>query len=130
MKRKLNRTVLILMNEKTVKKADSIRNWLRQSRFRTSEVENVFQVIEEIEDFTTFFRPQIVLLQVNSFIEDFPIISDLTKSFLNEEEVFIMALSGSDKIVNHKDCFEGNLSELKVKLNEVMPKETCIGLVA
>ena len=119
-----NPTVILLINNEIEEKNNFVRKWFEKSRFQTIEAENIFQAIEDNHDFTTSQRPQIILLKVHSLTDDFQQVRRITQYFSDGKEISIMALSGSHKIINHRDCFEGTLSEIKLKLDELIPKNT------
>lgn len=125
-----NSTVILLLNKKFEKETEFAKKWFAKSRFDTKEVEDIFQAIEEIDDFTTSNHHRLFLLTVDLFSEDFCYIQKTAQSFSSQGKVSFMALSGSDKIINHSDCFEGSLSEISLKLDKIMPNQTRFSIAA
>ena len=101
---------------------DCVKEWFKTSRFLTSETVDIFQALEEISDFTVRCRPDVVLLEVNSLTEDFFTVRKMVQTSSGECGFPIFALSDSGKIINHKECFEGNLTQLKTQLNKMIPE--------
>jgi CheY-like chemotaxis protein len=98
-----------------------IKRWFQKSRFLTCEAADVLQALEEISDFTTPQRPDVILLEVESIPEGFQLAKRLTQAFSGQAEFPIYAFSGSGKAVNDGECFEGNLAQLEAKLNAMIP---------
>jgi len=101
---------------------DCVKEWFKTSRFLTSETVDIFQALEEISDFTVRCRPDVVLLEVSSLTKDFFTVRKMVKTSSGQCEFPIFALSDSGKIINHKECFEGNLTQLKTQLNKMIPE--------
>jgi hypothetical protein len=122
--------VIVLINENLSGEIGFAKKWFAKSRFDLREANDIFQAMEEIDDFTTSHRPQVILLPIDLFSEDFSLLQETARCFSSNKRISFMALSGSHKIFNHRDCFEGTLSDLKIKLEEIIPKETSMGIVA
>lgn len=101
-----------------------VKQWFRKSRFVIGETTDIFQALEEISDFTVCRSPDVILLEVNSLSEDFLIVRETVKTLFAHSCLPIFALSKSGKVVNHKDCFEGNLTQLQTQLEKMFPKFT------
>lgn len=100
----------------------SVKKWFKKSRFLTSETINVFQVLEEIFDFTVRCRPDVVLLESESFTEDFLIIKKMFQTSSGQSEFPIFAFSESGNLINDNECFEGNFDQLKARLDQIVPR--------
>lgn len=114
-------SVILLLDEKAAN-ISFVKEWFRKSRFLTCETTHIFQALEELSDFTVRSSPDVILLEVDSLSDDFFIYKNILHSSFDGNELLICALSDSGKNINHKECFEGNLSEIKVKLNQIFPK--------
>jgi CheY-like chemotaxis protein len=99
-----------------------VKEWFKKSRFLTSETTHIFQAVEELSDFTVRSCPDVILLEVDSLEDFFFAYKNILHSSFEGNELLICALSDSGKTINHKECFEGNLNEIKVKLNQIFPK--------
>jgi hypothetical protein len=98
-----------------------IKRWFQKSRFLTCEATDIFQALEEISDFTMFQRPDVVLLEVASMPDDFQVVKRMTQTHPGQSEFHIFAFSENGNVINDRDCFEGNLSQLEAKLNGIIP---------
>jgi hypothetical protein len=98
------------------------RERLRDSRFRTWEARNVFDALEGISDFTLHSRPDVILLSVESVLDDFQLLSALLlHSEMNELEFPIFALSECNFEIKNDNVFEGDFAEIMAKLEELVP---------
>ncbi len=115
-----NKTILLLLNTKSETNNDSVKSWLKNSGFKTSEVPNVFRAIEEMSDFTVRCDPEVVLIEAVSQLNDFCLIQKIMQ-ISNDGEVSVFAITDSDKIINHKECFEGSFAQVKKKFISLRP---------
>lgn len=117
---RLNQTVIFLC-ERTAG-SYQLKEWLEKSKFLTSEARDIFQALETVSDFTVSDSPDVILLEVNSLKEDFIIVREAVHAFAAQGRLPIFALSGNDKIINDKECFEGNFTKLTAELDKVILK--------
>ena len=80
--------VLLLYNRG--KDIDPIDEWLAESRYLTSEAADVFQVLEQLCDFTVRERPDLVFVHVDSLANDLSSLRKLTKTKVDEPGVQIL----------------------------------------
>lgn len=113
--------VILLIDGSPAADNKFIKRWFEKSRFLTCEATDIFQALEEISDFTMPQRPDVILLEVASLIEGFQIVKTLTHSAAGQNEPPIFAFSESGKIINDRECFEGNLAQLEARLNIMIP---------
>lgn len=118
---KAHLSVILLLDGSTSADNQFIKDWFQESRFLTCEATDIFQALEEIEDFTMPQRPHVVLLEVSSMSDDFQVVKKVTQIFSGKSALPIFAYSESGKIVNDNECFEGNLAQLEEKLNGMIP---------
>jgi hypothetical protein len=107
-----NKTVLLLLNKNSAKNNNSIKIWLRKSGFKIREVPDVFRAMEEISDFTVQISPEVILIEAFSPQNDFCLIRQIIPT---NDEISIFALS--ENVINHRECFEGNLAQVKAKFS-------------
>jgi hypothetical protein len=117
----MHQSVILLLDSNTSADNEFIKNWFQESRFLTSEANDIFQALEVIADFTMPQRPDVILLEVSSIPDDFQDIKKVTQTFAGHSGLPIFAFSENGKIVNDKECFEGNLAQLKEKLDGLIP---------
>jgi len=101
-----------------------VKQWFKKSRFSTGEATDIFQALEEISDFTICRSPDVILLEVDSVANDFFVVREMVQTLSVNNQMPIFALSASGKVVNHKDCFEGNLTQINTQLEKIIPKFT------
>lgn len=111
-------TILLLPESENGK----VKKWLKQNHFFTGEAKTVSQALEMIYDFTVNQSPDVILLDVNSFVEEFPPIRKMIAAASVDGKISMLALSGSKKTYFHKDCFQGTLEQIKMKLHKVTSK--------
>ena len=130
MKQEINNSmVILLVNKNWDGELDFAKKWLAKSRFQLTEAEDIFQAMEEIDDFTTSHCPQVIIIPFDLLSEDFSHLQK-TAACLSNKRISFIALSSSQKVFNHQDCFEGTLSDLKIRLDELIPKEKSFSRVA
>ncbi len=110
-----------MLNGESLTKTGFIKKWFEKNSFNLSEAADVFQALEEISDFTVRRRADIILLSVESLSGEFSVINEIVKSFCNDTNISLMALSESGNVINHKDCFEGNLLQIKNQFIKTTP---------
>jgi len=103
--------------------SQTAREWMENSRFNTSEAENMFEALEEMGDFTTDSRPEIILLDVENCKTDLPIIRGMFES-IHQSDVPIMAISHSSETSVERGAFEGDLEAVVAHLDEIIPNTT------
>lgn len=109
--------VIVLMDKETSSDHSVIRQWFEDSRFSTYEASNVFEALEEISDFTIEYRPDVVLVDVESCEENLPIVRDMSGT----NEFPILALSGKDKTSGLGKYFPANLGQMASQLDKLIP---------
>lgn len=119
---KNNSTVILLMNRTDGKAGEFIRNWLEKSRFLSQEAIDIFQAIETISDFTNTYRPEVVLLEVESVSDDLPMLQQIVACTSGEIQIPFMAVTETkNKFGGSKNYYFGNLTQLENKLDQMFP---------
>lgn len=113
--------VILLIDGSPTADNKFIKRWFEKSRFLTCEKSDIFEVLEEMSDFTTLERPDVILLEVESMTDGFQIIKTLTHSVDGQNEPPIFAFTESGKVIDDCECFEGNLAQLAAKLDGMIP---------
>src|SRR5215203_872500 len=117
----MHQSVILLLDGSPSADNKFIKRWFRKSRFLTCECADIFHALEEISDFTTPHRPDVVLLEVDSLPDGFQIVKRMTESVSGYNEPPIFAFSESGTVINDSNCFEGNLAQLEARLNSLIP---------
>jgi len=97
------------------------REWMENSRFNTTEARDIFEALEEMGDFTTESRPEVILLDVENCKADLPLVKGTFES-VNQNEVSIMAISEISEASFDRGAFEGNLEAVVAHLDEILPE--------
>lgn len=113
---------ILLLSSMSNTENGEIKKWFAKSRFLTSEATDIFQALEIISDFTIRQCPEVVLLDVDSFADDFPFINKMVSVMTIDGEISILALSDSGKNIKNKNCFEGNFAEVRTELDKILPE--------
>lgn len=113
--------VILLMDKNSSNERITVREWFENSRFSTCEASNVFEVLEEISDFTMQQRPDVVLLDVDSCDVDFQLVRDMIETSAGVDDLSIMALSSQVPKPSNGSCFQGNLGQVATRLDKLFP---------
>lgn len=117
-----NSTVILLMNRKSGQDGESVKNWLKKSRFLSHEVFDIFEAMESIADFTNTYRPEVVLLEVESIDNDLPMLRQIADCTGGETEIPFMSVSETkNRFGSSKNCYVGNLKQVETKLDQMFP---------
>ena len=111
-----NRTIFLLLNAKSKINNYSVKTWLKTSGFMTKEMPDIFDAMEVISDFTVQCGPELILVEACSPMMDFQIIQKMMPSSI-KDKISIFSLTEHGKVINHKECFEGNFGEIIAKLS-------------
>ena len=117
--------VVVMIDEKDTADGLAAREWLENSRFNTAEAHDVFEALEEMGDFTTELRPDLIVLDVGSCKADLPIIKGALES-IHESEVPIVAISNTSEPSFQEGTFEGNLEAAVAQLYELIPEHPVV----
>ena len=112
--------ILLLDNDSA--DCDYIREWFAESRFQTSNAQDVFEAIEAISDFTIRDRPDVVLLPVDSPIADYDLVRELVQTAPGEPDHPIIALSKKKGPAGCADFFGGDFTEVTARLESIIPR--------
>ena len=123
MKEKSKQPIILLVGEYG-KENGFIKNWLESNNFSTREAVDVFEVLDEISDFTVRECPDIFMLQVKSQAADFDKINDLVQTFSDSSDILVASVSSKDGFINEKNN-EKNISHrfsgVEANLNALLP---------
>lgn len=111
-----HRTIFLLLNAKSKIYNHSVKIWLKDSGFITKEMPDIFDAMEVISDFTVQCSPELVLVEACSPMMDFQIIQRMMPSSI-KDKISIFSLTEHEKVINDKECFEGNFAEVTAKLS-------------
>ena len=115
--------LLVLLEKKAVVDHNLLKQWLEINGFLAWNAADIFDALEELADFTVRSRPDVILLEVGSLADDFRMIRSIVDDGrAGESNQAIFALSEGRKPLNHSGCYEGDLNQLKARLDRIIPK--------
>lgn len=100
-------TPVVLLLDRRGKDIDRIDEWLAESRYSTSEAADVFQVLEQLSDFTVRERPDLVFVHVDSMASDLSFMRKLTETNADEPDVPIIAFGADEARKDSTTPFAG-----------------------
>jgi hypothetical protein len=113
--------VIVMIEEGESTESQTAREWMENSRFHTTEAQDIFEALEEMGDFTTDSRPEVILLDVENCKADLPLVRGTFES-VNQNDVSIMAISATSEPSFDRGAFEGNLEAVVAHLDEILPE--------
>jgi len=116
--------VIVLMDKETSDDRNAVVEWFENSRFLTCEAADVFEALEEISDFTTATRPDVILLDVESCDGDYQLVHDTIEPSTESNDLPILALAADGEIVEAgvtRSCFRGSLGQVAEHLDTLIP---------
>ena len=115
--------IILLLDQKKVDN-DFVRTWLEKSRFNAVEAANVFQLLEEVSDFTVRRRPDVIILEAECLLHDFSLIKDMLHISQGEAGMPVFVLSNGEKASEQEEFFKGNLAQLSAELDKIVPQKS------
>lgn len=116
-----DRSVIMLVDGESKAQCSSARNWLNKSRFSVRQAKDLSEALEQISDFTTGGRPDVVMLEMDSVSQQFDGIERVIHMFSAIDETPVFVLSQKERAVNRGKCFEGDLAQISEELNRMFP---------
>ena len=117
----ISQPVILLLDGGPSSDNKFVKRWFEKSRFLTCEASDIFHALEEVSDFTTPQRPDVILLEVASMPEDFRVVKMMIQTPNGQMEMPILAWSETGNVINDQACFEGNLTQLAAQLERLFP---------
>ena len=99
---------------------DQVDRWLEASRFKTSEVSDAFQALEQISDFTVRDRPDVIFLHVDSIADELAFMRNIVATAGNEPDVPIIGISGDETTGSD------SISSLALCLGQLIPPSNAV----
>jgi len=112
--------IILLLDQDGIDNA-LVKTWFEQSRFSVVEAANAFQLLEEISDFTVRRCPDVIILDAASILSEFSLIKDMIHISKDEAGIPIFILSDSETSSDQEEYFKGNLAQLSVELDKIIP---------
>jgi hypothetical protein len=114
--------IILLLDQKRFDNA-FVKTWFAKSRFKAVEAANVFQLLEEVSDFTVRRCPDVIILEAASLLHDFSLIKDMLHISQDEVGMPIFILSNGEKTPEQEEFFKGNLAQLNAELDKIIPQK-------
>ncbi len=121
--RENNKKPVILVVGESVKEYGFIKNWLASNEYSTRETADVFEVLDEISDFTVRCCPDVFMLQTTSQSGDcneINEINELVQTFSDCSDILVACVSGEEKSADGKDISQP-FSKTEANLNALLP---------
>lgn len=112
---------ILLLDSRSKTENGTIRKWFRDSRFATFEADCPLDIIEEISDYTLGERPDVYLVEVDSFADELDSILEFTQPIDSEHRIPVFAVAEHGKCPKLDDCIVGDLEEVKHCLDTMIP---------
>jgi DNA-binding response OmpR family regulator len=113
--------VILLLENGTSADGEFIRRWLSDSRFMTCEAHNAFEVLEEMSDFTTRSRPDVVILNVDSPDSDLRSIREIVRCGSGDPDAAIICMSPQAAEQGKDDFYAPNARQVTARLEKLLP---------
>jgi|KBSSwiStaDraftv2_1062776.scaffolds.fasta_scaffold868828_2 hypothetical protein len=114
----LHQPVILLLGKRTSQ--DEVDMWLAKSRFSTCEASDVFQVLEQISDFTVGETPDVVYVHVDRMEAELEMLEKMLVAADGDFHASVIAYSGNEtqKLTNHDTL---GLVALATQLERLIP---------
>jgi hypothetical protein len=99
-----------------------LEEWLASSRFRAWEAEDVFQVLEQVTDFTVRNRPEVVFLHVGETAEEHVLTRNLIEAGTGDAGVPVIDMVSHSRSENAADLSD-TLLDLACQLDQFIPQD-------
>ena len=111
---------VIVLLDKLSGSGNTVDRWLEESRYRTWEASDVFQLLDQVSDYTVRNRPDVVFMHVGSTTAE----QDFTRSLIEagtcEAGFHVIDLTASTS-KNERDL-STTISTLKYQLDQFIPQ--------
>jgi DNA-binding response OmpR family regulator len=114
--------IILLLDQKRFDNA-FVKTWFEKSRFKAVEAANVFQLLEEVSDFTVRKCPDVIILEAGSLLHDFSLLKDMLHISQDEIGMPVFILSNEEKVPQQEEFFKGDLTQLSAELDKIVPQK-------
>jgi hypothetical protein len=113
--------VIVLLGTHALDNA-RLEEWLASSRYRTWAAEDVFQVLEQVSDFTVRNRPEVVFLHVGETDEEQDYTRSMIKAGTGDTGVPVIDMVALSRSENSADL-SVTLLDLACQLDQFIPQD-------
>jgi len=110
--------VILLLGKRSG--VDIVDRWLEESSYRTWEAADVFQLLDQVSDFTVRNRPDVVFMHVGATIEEQDLIRSLIEAGTGEAGFRVIDLRASTS--RDELDLTTTIKTLKVQLDKFIPQ--------
>ena len=110
--------VILLLGKRSG--GDSVDRWLEESRYRTWEALDVFQLLDQVSDFTVRNRPDVVFMHIGATAEEQDFARSLIEAGTSEAGFRVIDLTAYTSR-NERDMTT-TISTLKYQLDKFIPQ--------
>lgn len=111
---------VILLVDSEGRNSSSFKQWLDENEFIIREATDIYEVLEEITDFTMRQCPDVVLLEVDSASVN--VIREMFEVSSGEYGIEIMVFSSRSTVREPRTISQAaNVSQLKKRFDEMLP---------
>lgn len=112
--------VILLLAKQSVG-SDPLDQWLEESRYRAWEASDVFQLLDQLSDYTVRKRPDVVFLHVGATSEEHDFIRSLIKAGTGEAGTHVIDLVTASTPGAPRDI-DMTISTLEDQLDQFIPQ--------
>ena len=113
---------VILLLAKQALTDDPLDRWLEESRYRAWEAADVFQLLDQVSDFTVRKRPDVVFLHMCGTNEELAFARSLIQAGTIDAGVPVIDLASASTAKEEQDV-DGTISVLATQLDQYIPRE-------
>jgi hypothetical protein len=113
---------VILLLSKQALADDPLDRWLEESRYRTWEAADVFQLLDQVSDFTVRKRPDVVFLHMCGTTEELAFVRSLIQAGTIDSGIPVIDLAKVSTAKEEQDV-DGTISDLATQLDHYIPRE-------
>ena len=113
---------VILIVEEFGKEYSFIKNWLESNNLSTRETADIFEVLDEISDFTVRCCPDVFMLRGGSDTSEFSKINELVQAFSDSSNILVNCFSNEEKSADGLNVSQ-RFSKTEARLNALLLPE-------
>lgn len=114
--------VILLISKQQTRQRAAVDKWLTDSRYTTCEAADAFQALEQLADFTTGERPDVIFLHVDSGDADMRVMQTIVATPAGEADIPIIDFASEITLSPNDKDFEKAIADLVCRLDQFIPK--------
>lgn len=113
--------VIVMVEAESGNEMDNIHQWFENSRFKVFDAVNIFDALEAMSDFTVGFQHDVVLLNVDCFDADMPMIRTTFAAVASDVSPQFVSLKNCSDSPSLSNCYQGDLAHVAAHLERLIP---------